>query len=339
MENPNRNTHGLSRRKLLAGIAAAGAALLFSSGRLTAQSGAGNPRAIDTHQHFASPAYIKALQAKDGHHVAGYTTWFALNTWKNYSPAHVIEDMDRDGVATGMLSCTTPGVWFGDPEETRGMAREMNEYAAKMASDYKGRFGLFALLPLPVIDDSLREIEYALDTLKADGVGLVSSYDDHWLGDPMFRPVFDELNRRKAIVYTHPIDAPCCQDIMAGVSPPTIEYNTDTARTIWSLIMGNDPAQNAGHALFRHPVLVVAWRRHDAFVGGAFRRRRTRQHRRQYRQTGGAELAAVPLAALLLRHGAIDQSRATAGAQDSWWAYRRSSSAATTHLARARGGI
>jgi predicted TIM-barrel fold metal-dependent hydrolase len=119
----------------------------------------------------------------------------------------------------------------------------MNEYGARMASDYKGRFGLWALLPLPVIDSSLREIEYALDTLKAEGVGLVSSYDNHWLGDPMFRPVFDELNRRKAIVYTHPIDAPCCQDIMPGVPPPTIEYNTDTARTIFSLIIGNDPAR------------------------------------------------------------------------------------------------
>jgi len=232
-----------SRRELLSGLAVAGAGAFLSSGRLPAQTPPANPRAIDTHQHFASPAYIKALQAKDGHHVAGYTTWFSLNTWKNYSPAHTIEDMDRDGVAAAVMSCTTPGVWFGDPEETRRLAREMNEYGAKIASDYKGRMGLFALLPLPTIDDSLREIEYALDTLKADGVGLVSSYDNHWLGDPMFRPVFDELNRRKAVVYTHPIDAPCCQDIQAGVSPPTIEYNTDTARTIWSLIMGNDPAR------------------------------------------------------------------------------------------------
>jgi 6-methylsalicylate decarboxylase len=235
--------HKPSRRELLTAMAAAGAGALWSGTRVSAQSAVRSPRAIDTHQHFASPSYIKALQAKDGHHVAGYTTWFSLKTWNNFSPAHVIEDMDRDGVATGVLSCTTPGVWFGDPDETHRLAREMNEYGAKMASDYPGRFGLWALLPLPTIDDSLREIEYALDTLKADGVGLVSSYGDHWLGDPIFRPVFDELNRRKAIVYTHPIDAPCCQDIMAGVPPPTIEYNTDTARTIFSLLIGRDPAQ------------------------------------------------------------------------------------------------
>src|SRR5208283_1758432 len=85
-------------------------------------------------------------------------------------------------------------------------------------------------------DASLKEIEYALDTLKADGVGLMTSYGDRWLGDPTFRPVFEELNRRKAVVYTHPIDAPCCSGLMPGVNPTTIEYNTDTARTIFSLI-------------------------------------------------------------------------------------------------------
>ena len=100
--------------------------------------------------------------------------------------------MDKAGVATGMLSCTSPGVWFGNPAETRGLAREMNEYGAKFASDYKGRLGLWALLPLPDIDGSLKEIEYAFDTLKADGVGLMTSFDLHWFGDPLFQPVFDD---------------------------------------------------------------------------------------------------------------------------------------------------
>jgi predicted TIM-barrel fold metal-dependent hydrolase len=113
----------------------------------------------------------------------------------------------------------------------------MNEYGAKMMSDYKGRFGLFALLPMPSVDDCLKEIEYALDTLKADGIGLLTSIGPRYLGDPAFAPIFDELNRRKAIVYTHPIDAPCCQDItLAGVTPTTLEFPTDTTRAILSLI-------------------------------------------------------------------------------------------------------
>jgi predicted TIM-barrel fold metal-dependent hydrolase len=104
-----------------------------------------------------------------------------------------------------------------------------------MVSDYKGRFGLFAVLPLPDIDASLREIEYAFDTLKADGVGLLTSYGNVWLGDLRLRPVFDELNRRGAIVYTHPTDAPCCHGL-ANASPATLEWFTDTARSIMSLI-------------------------------------------------------------------------------------------------------
>jgi 6-methylsalicylate decarboxylase len=226
-----------SRRNILTGLAALGAGALLPSTNLPAQSPDANARAIDCHHHFASPAYIKALTAKEGHHMHGFTTWFALNAWKDYSPARTVEIMDRDGVATSMVSCTTPGAWFGNPAETRDMCREMNEYGARMVSDFKGRFGLFAMLPLPTIGDSLKEIEYAFDTLKADGVGLVSSYGNHWLGDPAFIPVFDELNRRKSVVYTHPIDGPCCVELMPeNTQPGTVEYNTDTARTILSVL-------------------------------------------------------------------------------------------------------
>ena len=70
--------------------------------------------------------------------------------------------------------------------------------------DHPGRFGLFATLSMLDIDATLKEIEYAFDTLKADGIGLQSSYGDKWLGNPVYRPVLEELNRRKAVVYVHP---------------------------------------------------------------------------------------------------------------------------------------
>ena len=233
--NSSSSKRGFPRRDFLAAAGVAGAAI---AGAPLLRGQGANPRVIDCHHHFTAPGYIKALGAKQGQYRQGFTPYFNLGVLTSYSPAKDIELMDQEGVAACMLSCTTPGIWFGDPAESAALAREMNEFGAKMVSDYKGRFGLFALVPLPTIDASLKEIEYALDTLKADGVGLMTSYGDRWLGDPTLRPVFDELNRRKAVVYTHPIDAPCCSGMMPGVNPTTIEYNTDTARTIFSLISG-----------------------------------------------------------------------------------------------------
>lgn len=172
------------------GLAAFGAGALLPRLPLWAQA-APNVRAIDCHHHFASPAYLKALGPKEGHIPRGYTsnmTWVHGTTTAEYSPAKDLDDLNQQGVATAMVSCTTPGIWFGDPEETRFLARDMNEFGAKMMSDYKGRFGLFAVLPLPDAEASLREIEYALDTLKADGVGILTSYGDHSVGRPDIPP-------------------------------------------------------------------------------------------------------------------------------------------------------
>jgi 6-methylsalicylate decarboxylase len=103
-------------------------------------------------------------------------------------------------------------------------------------SDYPGRFGLFAMLPLPNIDESLREIAYSFDTLKADGVGIMTNYGDKWLGYPQFAPIWEELNRRKATVYTHPTTANCCLNLVQELPESAIEWGTDTTRTIANLI-------------------------------------------------------------------------------------------------------
>jgi predicted TIM-barrel fold metal-dependent hydrolase len=135
-----------------------------------------------------------------------------------------------------MLSVVQPGTWFGNVEETRKLTRQLNDYAATLVRDHPGRFGLFACIAPPDVEGSLKEIEYAFDTLKADGIGLLTSYGTLYLGDPSFAPVNAELNRRKAIVYVHPISPDCCKNLVPGIPVGSIEYATDTTRTIAHLV-------------------------------------------------------------------------------------------------------
>lgn len=220
------------RRRFLGTLAALGAASLFPAA--SARSQTSGARRIDVHQHFISPSFHAFLNAKN----SPSSPVPGIAAWHDYSPARAVEELDRVGIETAMLSITAPGVWFGDAAEARRLAREMNEFAAaRMVGDYKGRFGLFAVLPLPDVDGALQEIEHALDTLKADGFGLLTSYGSAWLGDPKFAPVLDELNRRKAVVYVHPTDAECCQGLLPRVPNQMLEYPMDTTRTIASLIV------------------------------------------------------------------------------------------------------
>jgi predicted TIM-barrel fold metal-dependent hydrolase len=159
---------------------------------------------------------------------------------KSWTPEKSLEDMEKAGVAVAMLSITTPGLNFTSGEAARKLARECNEYGAKLAADHRGRFGNFAMIPLDDTEGSLQEIAYALDTLKADGIGLMTSYHDKWLGDPSFGPVMEELNRRKAVVYTHPTAADCCVNLVKTEQPVMIEFGADTTRTIADIIFSGN---------------------------------------------------------------------------------------------------
>ena len=181
----------------------------------------------------------------DVHHHVAPDFWLSLpggtkdegRVFHGWSPAHAIEELDRDGVATAYASLTVAGGRFGDPETTRKLTRRCNEYMAQLRRDYPGRFGMFALLPMPDIDGTLAEIAYAYDELEADGIGLLTSYDEAWLGDPYFDPVFEELNRRKAVVFTHPTSNAACTHRQDWLGPAPIEYATDTTRAIAEYIL------------------------------------------------------------------------------------------------------
>jgi predicted TIM-barrel fold metal-dependent hydrolase len=222
---PPRRTHAggdVQRGRLFAADAGSGPMASPQSGSGTAA--AAKPHRIDTHHHIAPPKFIDEMRALLQPPTLAWTI------------EKSIEDMDRAGVATSITSITTPGVWIGDHAQGRRVARECNDFAARLVVDYPGRFGMFAALPLPDVEASLREIEHGLDVLKADGISLFTSYRDKWLGDPAFEPVMAELNRRKAVVYTHPEAPVCCRGLIPGINEAVIEYGTDTARAIARLL-------------------------------------------------------------------------------------------------------
>jgi predicted TIM-barrel fold metal-dependent hydrolase len=199
------------------------------------------PKLIDTHHHFYPPAYQKAwLDWEDERKIPHFTQQVGWSIDK------ALSDMDAAGVQTSMLSlASTPGVWFDKgPAYAVTMARDCNDYGAKMVKDYPGRFGLFATLPMVDVEASLKEIAYAFDVLKADGVGLQTNYGDKWPGDPAFKAVFDELNRRKALVYFHPLVAACCARLSVGTFPAVIEVPHDTTRAVVSLLLSGTLARN-----------------------------------------------------------------------------------------------
>jgi predicted TIM-barrel fold metal-dependent hydrolase len=117
------------------------------------------------------------------------------------------------------------------------------DYAAEMRKDYPGRFGIFAPLSMLNIDATLKEIEHAFDVIKADGINLQSNYGDKWLGNPIYKPVLEELNRRKAVVYVHPLVAACCSQLSVGTFPAVIEVPHDTTRTVTSLLLSGSFAR------------------------------------------------------------------------------------------------
>jgi predicted TIM-barrel fold metal-dependent hydrolase len=210
-------------------VAARGSRIL---GAIQKPDAAANPRRIDMHHHFAPPAWVADVKGRPLLQPAN-TRW---------TPEQSIEDMDRGGVAAAVVSITNPGLWFGDAVQSRRLARACNEYGARLVADHPTRFGLFAALPLPDVDASLSEIAYAYDTLKTDGVSLFTSYGDTWLGNPKFRPVMAELDRRKAVVTVHPTAADCCRNLAyaPGVGPGSIEYGTDTTRAIMGVAFSGD---------------------------------------------------------------------------------------------------
>ena len=188
-----------------------------------------NPQRIDVHHHFLPPdlmAELKRTGAK----------WTGGPPVPEWNPAIAREMMERDGIAAAVAS-TVPGVFWGDTATAVRLARNANEFAARIVHDDPAHFGYFAAVPLPDTGAAVREVEYALDVLKLDGVQLYSSVGNQYPGDPQFDELFQELERRKAIVHIHP------STVVPGAIVPKlsipwglVEFVLDTTRAVANLI-------------------------------------------------------------------------------------------------------
>ncbi len=230
----------IARRSLLIGAGALAAGISATSAAPVANASPtpeGRYR-IDLHAHFLPPEYRQALLDHGHFTIGGYPT-------PDWSPESAIDFMDRWGIQAQVLSVSDPGVGFLQGKDARDLARYCNTYTSQLFRRHGRRFGGFATLPMPDVAASIREIEYALDVLRLDGVTLLSAYDGMYLGDPRFEPVMEALNRRGAYVFVHPAAVPA--DAKPNLPLPDFleEFTFDTTRAATLMI--------ASGTVQRHP--------------------------------------------------------------------------------------
>lgn len=157
-------------------------------------------RFIDVHHHILPKVYRDGMTEVGVDKAGG-------KPFREWTPEDSLELMDKNGIESAICSISEPAVYpavFADKQKGRALARKTNEFMADMIRDYPGRFGAFAVLPLPDVEGALEEMEYALDVLHLDGVGFVSNYQDEYLGNHLFDEIFDEMQKRGAVGYVHP---------------------------------------------------------------------------------------------------------------------------------------
>lgn len=148
--------------------------------------------------------------------------------------------MRHVGAASAILSITAPGACIVKGPAGHKLARNLNTQAAAIRDEQPQKFGFFASLA-SVLDTgaALEEISYAFDVLHADGVCLFTRYgdDNHYLGHKDLEPIWEELNRRNAVVFVHPTHPVDTNKVNARLPQPSIDYPHETTRTALDMLM------------------------------------------------------------------------------------------------------
>lgn len=195
---------------------------------------------IDVHAHYVPDGYRDALVAH------GHAQPDGMPQIPAWSAGEHVAAMDRLGVATSLLSISSPGVHLGDGATVVDLAREVNEEGRRAVVDHPGRFGLLAALPLPDVDAALAEIAHCCDRLDVAGFAVLTNVGGTYLGDPDLGPVFRELDRRRARLFVHPTSPPCWEHTSFGRPRPMLEFLLDTTRAVVDLVLGGVVARHPG---------------------------------------------------------------------------------------------
>jgi 6-methylsalicylate decarboxylase len=186
---------------------------------------------IDVHHHVLVPEYEQAL-IRSG---AGDPS---RPFRRHDGPAVTCEKMAELGIAAAVVNpLSVAGVHHGDDANARYLTRSVNEALARFSAGAPDRLGFFATLPMPDMDGALREMEHALDTLRADGVILLSHQNGVYVGDPRGEPLYAEMDRRGVICFVHPTIPPYLPGgLDLRLWPAYLEYAFDTTRVAGNLI-------------------------------------------------------------------------------------------------------
>src|SRR3984957_12697060 len=215
------------------------------------------PRVIDVHHHILPDFFWR--ETNDAAHPVG---GIAPPPW---DADLMLSFMDEAGVDVAIISISTPGVHTGDDARARSLARRCNELSAQLIQSHPGRLDCFAALPLPDVDGALAELAYALDVLKLDGVVLFSNANGVYLGEASFEPVFEELERRKAVVFVHPTASPDPSAHHLGLPDSLLDFTADTTRALAQMHYSNRFARTPSvkyifsHAGGTAPYLAGRW--------------------------------------------------------------------------------
>lgn len=213
---------------------------------------------IDMHSHMIPDSYMKAVTA----HGMEMDEGFPIPAWD--VEAH-LKFMDEAGIKTSVLTMPAPQPYFGDAGESARICRKFNKEAAELKASHPGRFLFFAAIPLPDVEKAIKEAEYALDVLGADGVKLASNCYGQYLGDPELEPLMAFLNERKAVIITHPHKPSAVNDaLIASVPLASYEYLAETTRAILNMV--------AHDVLVRYPELKVVVPHCGSFLPNALPR-------------------------------------------------------------------